>query len=276
MRVALTLTLSRRERGLCYFSPGEKARMRENPATDVANTMTSFETLLYEKRGPVARISFNRPQVLNAYNVQMRDDLSQALSAVADDSEVRALLVTGEGRGFCAGADLTEFGTAPSQVIARKVRWQRDVWGQMVNLDKPSVAAIHGFCIGSGVEIALLCDLRIAAQETVFAMPEVHLGMIPAAGGTQTLPRAVGPATAMGLLLTGRRFDADEALAMRMLTRVTPAQRLVDEGWLLAEALAGLEPQSAAAMKKALSIGGDLELVRGLEFEERLAAGLLS
>ena len=238
--------------------------------------MTSFETLLYEKRGPVARISFNRPQVLNAYNVQMRDDLSQALSAVADDAEVRALLVTGEGRGFCAGADLTEFGTAPSQVIARKVRWQRDVWGQMVNLDKPSVAAIHGFCIGSGVEIALLCDLRIAAHETVFAMPEVHLGMIPAAGGTQTLPRAVGPATTIDLLLTGRRFDADEALAMRMLTRVTPAQQLVDEGWRLAEALAGLEPQSAAAMKKALSIGGDLELVRGLEFEERLAAGLLS
>jgi len=238
--------------------------------------MTSFETLLYEKRGTVARISFNRPQVLNAYNVQMRDDLSQALSAVADDAEVRALLVTGEGRGFCAGADLTEFGTAPSQVIARKVRRQRDVWGQMVNLDKPSVAAIHGFCIGSGVEIALLCDLRIAAHETVFAMPEVHLGMIPAAGGTQTLPRAVGPATTMDLLLTGRRFDADEALAMRMLTRVTPAQRLVDEGWRLAEALAGLEPQSAAAMEKALNIGGDLELVRGLEFEERLAAGLLS
>ena len=238
--------------------------------------MTSFETLLYEKRGTVARISFNRPQVLNAYNVQMRDDLSQALSAVADDAEVQALLVTGEGRGFCAGADLTEFGTAPSQVIARKVRWQRDVWGQMVSLDKPSVAAIHGFCIGSGVEIALLCDLRIAAHETVFAMPEVHLGMIPAAGGTQTLPRAVGPATTMDLLLTGRRFDADEALAMRMLTRVTPAQRLVDEGWRLAEALAGLEPLSAAAMEKALSIGGDLELVRGLEFEERLAAGLLS
>ena len=106
------LTLSRRERGLCSFSPGEKARMRENPATDMANTMTSFETLLYEKRGPVARISFNRPQVLNAYNVRMRDDLSQALSAVADDAEVRALLVTGEGRGFCAGADLTEFGSA--------------------------------------------------------------------------------------------------------------------------------------------------------------------
>ena len=237
--------------------------------------MTSFETLLYEKRGTVARISFNRPQVLNAYNMRMRDDLSEALSAVADDAEVRALLITGEGRSFCAGADLTEFGTAPSQVIARKVRWQRDVWGQMVNLSKPSVAAVHGFCIGSGVEIALLCDLRVAANDTVFAMPEVHLGMIPAAGGTQTLPRTVGPAMAMDLLLTGRPFDANEALAMRMLTRVTPAQGLIDEGWRLAEALAGLEPQAVAAMKEALRIGDDLELVRGLEFEERLAAGLL-
>jgi enoyl-CoA hydratase/carnithine racemase len=238
--------------------------------------MPPFETLLFEKRGPIARISFNRPQALNAYNMQMRDDLSQALSAVADDADVRALLITGEGRGFCAGADLMEFGTAPSQVIARQVRWQRDVWGQMVNLDKPSVAAVHGFCIGSGVEIALLCDLRIAADDTVFAMPEVHLGMIPAAGGTQTLPRPVGPAAAMDLLLTGRRFDANEALAMRLLTRVTPAQRLVDEGWRLAEALAGLEPQPVAAMKEALRIGDDLELVQGLEFEERLAAGLLT
>lgn len=234
--------------------------------------MSPFETLLYEKRGAVARISFNRPHVRNAYNVQMRDDLSQALSAVADDAEVRALLVTGEGRCFCAGADLTEFGTAPSQVIARRVRWQRDVWGQMVNLDKPSVAAVHGFCIGSGVEIALLCDLRIAAQDTIFAMPEVHLGMIPAAGGTQTLPRTVGQAGAMDLLLTGRRFDAAEALAMRLVTRVSPRDELMEEGWRLAATLADLETEPMAAVKEALRLGDDLDLVRGLEFEERLAA----
>ena len=117
-----------------------------------------FETLLFQKDGAVAHISLNRPQVVNAYNIQMRDDFSEALSAVQLDQEVRALLITGEGRGFCAGADLTEFGSAPSQVIARQVRWERDIWGQLVNLDKPIVAAVHGYCIGSGLEIALLCD----------------------------------------------------------------------------------------------------------------------
>ena len=151
------------------------------------SSSSPFETLLFEKHGAVAQVSLNRPQVVNAYNIQMRDDFSEALSAVEQDPEVRALLITGEGRGFCAGADLTEFGSAPSQVIARQVRWERDVWGQLVNLDKPVVAAVHGYCIGSGLEIALLCDLRIAATGTVFALPEVQLGMIPAAGGTQTL-----------------------------------------------------------------------------------------
>ena len=178
-----------------------------------------FATLLFEKRGAVAHLSLNRPEVLNAYNLQMRDDFSEALAAVATDDEVKALLITGEGRAFCAGADLTEFGTAPSQVIARQVRWQRDVWGQLAGLKQPVVTAVHGYCIGSGLEIALLSDLRIAAVRTVFAMPEVQLGMIAAAGGSQTLPRNGGTAAALDLLLTGRRIDAAEALAMRLITR---------------------------------------------------------
>ena len=234
--------------------------------------MSSFPTLIYEKKGPVARISLDRPRVLNAYNIQMRDDFSEALAAVADDPEVRALLVTGEGRGFCAGADLTEFGAAPSLAIARRVRWQRDVWGQMLNLDKPVVAAVHGLCIGSGVEIALLCDLRIAAEDTVFAMPEVLLGMIPAAGGSQTLPRATGPARALEVLLTGRRFGACEAKSMGLLTRVVAKDGLLAEGWLAARELAQLEPGAVVAMKQALRGGDGLDLTRGLELEARLAA----
>ncbi len=136
--------------------------------------MSGFTTLIYSKDGPVAHISLNRPLALNAYNIQMRDDFSGALEAVQVDPEIRSLLITGQGRAFCAGADLTEFGSAPSQAIARQVRWERDVWGQMLRLSKPVVAAIHGYCIGSGVEIALLCDLRIAAEGTVFALPEVQ------------------------------------------------------------------------------------------------------
>ena len=237
--------------------------------------MRPFETLIYEKDGAVARISLDRPAALNAYNVQMRDDFAEALAAAGDDPGVRALLITGEGRAFCAGADLTEFGSAPSQVIARRVRWRRDVWGQMINLDKPVVAAVHGYCIGSGVEIALLCDLRLAADDAVFAMPEARLGMIPAAGGTQTLPRGAGAPRAMELLFTGRRFGAAEAMAMGLVTRLSAAAELADDARGCAGALAQAPPAVVSALKRALRDGADLPLAAALRLESRLAAQLL-
>ena len=237
-------------------------------------TSSPFETLLFQKDGAVAHISLNRPQVVNAYNIQMRDDFSEALSAAQLDQEVRALLITGEGRGFCAGADLTEFGSAPSQVIARQVRWERDIWGQLVNLDKPVVAAVHGYCIGSGLEIALLCDLRIAAAGTVFALPEVQLGMIPAAGGTQTLPRSAGRSQALDLLLTGLRIQAEEALTMGLVTRLSAPQSLRNEARRLAEDLADLPTEAVTAMKGLLRHGMDLDLPQALDLESRVAARL--
>ena len=241
--------------------------------------MAGFKALLYEiDRGKerendlgVAHISLNRPNVLNAYNMQMRDDFSEAIEAVQEDSEVGALLISGQGRAFCAGADLTEFGTAPSQVIARQVRWQRDVWGQLYRLNKPVVAALHGYCIGSGLEIALLSDLRIAAKNTWFAMPEVQLGMIPAAGGTQTLPRYAGASQAQDVLLTGRRFDAEEARRLRLVTRVVPDDELLHTAWGICRKLAGLAPELVTAAKTALRGATDLKLGEGLALESRLA-----
>jgi enoyl-CoA hydratase/carnithine racemase len=233
---------------------------------------SAFETLLFSKEDGVAHISLNRPRSLNAYNIQMRNDFSQVLSAVADDPEVRAVLITGRGRAFCAGADLTEFGTAPSLVRARQVRWERDVWGQLYGLRQPVVAALHGYCIGSGLEIALLCDLRIAAASTIFAMPEVHLGMIPAAGGTQTLPHNAGPAAALDLLLTGRRFSAAEARDLGLVTRVVPDPDLLTAAGDLARAVAARDPRGLAAAKTALQEGADLPLAEALQLETRLTA----
>lgn len=236
-----------------------------------------FETIIYSKDGPVAHIVLNRPRVINAYNLQMRDELLQALEAVRDDPDVRVALLRGAGdRGFCAGADLTEFGTAPSQVVARWVRWERDVWGLFLEIGKPLVAALHGNVIGSGVEIACLCDVRVAAEDAVFSMPEVALGMIPAAGGSQTLPRTVGPGAALEMLLTGRRVTAVEALRVGLVHRVVPGAKLIEESERTARALASLDPHAVAGVRSAVRHGMDLSLEQGLELEARLVAGVLA
>ena len=238
--------------------------------------MSPFETLIFGKLDHLAHISLNRPQALNAYNIQMRDDFSQALSAVADDPDVGALLITGQGRAFCAGADLTEFGSAPSLAVARSVRWQRDVWGQLSGLSQPVICAVHGYCIGSGLEIALFCDLRLAARGTVFAMPEVKLGMVPAAGGTQTVPRSIGLGHAMELLLTGRRFDAEEALALGLFTRVVDEEDLPEAGLQLGQQLANGNWTVQNSAKASIGRGLDSTLADGLAQERRLSARLLA
>lgn len=234
--------------------------------------MASFSTIIYEKSGGVAQLSLNRPRQLNAYSIAMRDDFAETLAAAAEDSEIKSILITGQGRAFCAGADLSEFGSAPSQVIARSVRWQRNVWGQMIDMPKPTVVAAHGYCIGSGLEIALLTDIRIAAEDTIFAMPEAHLGMIPAAGGSQTLPRYAGPSRALDLLLTGRRLDAFEAQEMGLVNRTVPARDLLDCAWDVAARLAEMPTALTGGVRRALREGEDLPLEAALKLERRLAA----
>ena len=226
----------------------------------------------YEKQGRVAHLWLSRPEALNAYNMAMRDQLYQALEAIQEDDEVAVALLRGRGKAFCAGADLTEFGAAPSQAIARRVRWQRDVWGRLLELPVPLVCAIHGYCIGSGVEMALLCDLRLASADAVFAMPEVRLGMTPAAGGTQTLPRSLGLAMSLDLLLTGRRMDAQEAQQAGLVNRVLPTREALDAAAeSLAEALESVA-RPASMAKLAVREGADLPLAAAFDLELRLAA----
>ena len=236
--------------------------------------MTSpFETILLSKSGDVAEISLNRPRVLNAYNMQMRDDMSQAIEAVSLDPDVRSIILRGEGnRAFCTGADLTEFGTAPSRVIARQVRWERDVWGQFLSLDKPIVAALHGFVIGSGIEMAMLCDIRIASEDAVFGLPEAALGMLPAAGGTQTIPRMIGRSRALEALLSNERMDASKALEIGLVHRVVPRESLVEETNTQAVRLAEIPSHLVRTIKEALLRGSDMPLERALEMELSLSA----
>ena len=223
----------------------------------------------------LARITLNRPEQLNAFNVQMRDDLFAILTELHAHPDLDAVLITGAGeRAFCSGADLTEFGSAPSRVIAREARYLRDVWSLLRSLPVPTVAAMHGFSIGSGLEMALCCDFRIAADNTRFRLPEVALGMIPFATGSQSLPRVIRRARALDLLLTSRWFDAEEALRMGVVNRVVPTERLAEEVHTLLAETRRLPRGAREAMKAALRRGADVTLAEGLRIETALAATL--
>ena len=240
-------------------------------STPTESPPTPFETLLYEKDGPIARIILNRPRVLNAHNIQMRDDLAEVLPAIAADSEVRVVVLSGAGRVFCAGADLTEFLRAPSRVIARQVRWQRDIWGAFLAVPQPMIAAMHGVAIGGGLEMALCCDIRIAAEGCRFGFPEVALGMIPAGAGTQTLPRVVGAGPALEILLTGELVDTAHAYRVGLVHRIVPPDDLLPTAEAVAQRLLGYDADVLSRAKRAIVEGLDMPLTLAIEHERRLA-----
>ncbi|MFN8558806.1 MAG: enoyl-CoA hydratase/isomerase family protein [Dehalococcoidia bacterium] len=236
--------------------------------------MVDSESLvLYEKVDGVARLTLNRPAALNAVNLAMRDEFWWLLLAVRDDPDVRAVVLRGAGeRAFCAGADVKEFGTAPSLVDARRARRERDLWGLLASLPKPVVAAVHGWALGAGCEMSLYCDLRIAARDARFGLPEVTLGYIPSAGGTQTLPRVIAPGVAMELILSGEPIDAATAFRLGLVHRVVARDQLDDEAMRLAHRLAALDPAYAAAVKHTVNAGLDLPLPLALQREADLVA----
>jgi len=237
--------------------------------------MSGFETLLYEKVDSTAYVTLNRPQALNVYNIRMRDDLYEVLSAIRNDDEVRVAIFKGAGdKAFCAGADLSEFLTAPSPVVARQVRFDRDVWGLFLSIPQPLIAAVHGYVLGSGIEIALCCDIRIASEDARFGLPEVGLGIIPAAGGTQTLPRTVGRGKALEMLLTSRWIDAKEAYQIQLVNRVVPWEKLLESAKEMAEKIASHDPVAIRSAKQAVVRGLDLPLAEGLRLEKMLASQL--
>ena len=232
----------------------------------------SFTAVLYEKEGPLAIVALNRPKMLNAYNVQMRDDLYQILCAVHDDPEVRVMILRGEGPAFSTGGDVSEFGSAPSPTRAREIRWQRNVWGTLLNLPQPTIAAVHGFTVGGGMEMALLCDLCIAADDAMFFLPETSLGMIPGVAGTQTAPRAMGLGRALDMVLTGKRVNAQEAYQIGLANRVVPRETLLTAAKALAYTLAKYDSRVLALAKRAIRYGADLSLADGLQLEQRIFA----
>jgi enoyl-CoA hydratase/carnithine racemase len=226
--------------------------------------------VLYDKVDGVATLTLNRPASLNAINLAMRDELWGLLQAVRDDPDVRVAVLRGAGeRAFCAGADVKEFGTAPSVVEARRARHERDLWNLMTELEMPLIAAIHGWALGAGCEMSLYCDLRIAAEDARLGLPEVTLGYIPSAGGTQTLPRTVAASHAMHLVLSGEPVDAATALRIGLVHRVVPRPHLDAEAMALARQIAARPPGRVRALKRILSEGADLPPADALALEAR-------
>jgi enoyl-CoA hydratase/carnithine racemase len=230
--------------------------------------------LLFEKAdNGVAWLTLNRPHVLNAMNMAVRDEMWTVMTAVRDDPEIRVAVICGAGdRAFSAGADISEFGTAPSYVDARRARQERDVWGAMLVSAKPLVAAIHGFAFGAGCEMSLLCDIRIASDDATFALPEVTLGYIPSAGGTQTLPRAIPPGVARQMILSGQPIDAAAALRYGLVQRVVPRARLHEETASVAARLAAMPEAALRGAKEAMVRGADVPLESALRLEAMIAA----
>jgi enoyl-CoA hydratase len=237
-------------------------------------TLTQFATLRFETRGPVATATLDRPECLNAYDVRMRDDLFAVLGAVDDDPALRVLVLRGRGRAFSAGGDLREFGTAPSPVVARAVRFQRDVWGRLLELRAATLAAVHGMAVGGGMEMVLLCDVVVATADARFALPECGLGMIPGVAGTQTLARRVGSGRALDVVLSGRLVRAREALRLGFVARVVPGRTLARVSQRMARRLAALDPAVVAAARRCLRAAHDTTLADGIALERRLGLGL--
>jgi len=234
--------------------------------------------ILVERQDRVGCITLNRPQAINAINDAVRQELPAALHAFDEDPEVRVILLRGAGPGgFCAGADLKEERPGERHLAARGPQG-RSTWIQSFDrVSKPVIAAIHGYCLGGGLEIALACDLRIASPDAVFALPETGLGLIPGGGGTQRLPRIVGLGKALDLLLTGDRIDASEAYRCGLVTRLaSKAEALVSEASELAMRIAARPPTAIRFVKEAARAAMELELGAGLRLERDLFVFLLS
>ena len=236
-----------------------------------------MDTLLYDVFDGVAFVTLNRPDVLNALNLAMRDELWAALDAIEADDDVGVVLFRGAGeRAFSAGADITEFGTSPSYDAARRARLERDLWGRMQHFDKPMIAAVHGYALGAGCEMTMYCDLRLASDDARFGLPETTLGYLPTAGGSQTLPRFIGQGRALDMIISAEPITAQQAFECGLVQWVGPRSELdaTAEAW--ARRLLALDPQVLRLARTALRRGVELPLAQGLELEAHLRQVLVA
>ena len=233
----------------------------------------SYEMILVETHGAVGLIRLNRPQALNALCDQLMTELGQQLLAFDVDPAIGAIVLTGSEKAFAAGADIKEMRerTHPAAMLDDFIGCR---WETVLQAKKPVIAAVAGFALGGGCELAMMCDMILAADTAKFGQPEINLGVIPGAGGTQRLTRAVGKSKAMEMVLTARFMDAAEAERANLVSRVVPADQLVSEAIKVAERIAALSPVAVALAKQAVNRAFETTLVEGVRHERALFLSL--
>jgi len=234
----------------------------------------TYQNIQVEQRGRVGVIRLDRPQALNALNSALNAELGQAVAAFDADAGIGCMLLTGSDKAFAAGADIREM--AEKSAVGVFMEDFAGNWDAVARARKPVVAAVAGFVLGGGCELAMQCDLIIAADTAKFGQPEIKLGVIPGIAGTQRLPRALGKAKAMDLILTGRMMDAAEAERAGLVARVVPAAALMEEALRVAETIASMSLPALIAAKEAVNRAFESPLAEGARFERRIFATLFA
>ncbi len=234
----------------------------------------AYQNIIVETRGPVGLVIFNRPKALNALNAELIGELAKALDAFEADAAIGAIVLTGSEKAFAAGADIKEMKdkTFAEAYLGNFI----SDWERVTQCRKPTIAAVAGYALGGGCEMALMCDFILAADNAKFGQPEITLGIIPGAGGSQRLTRAVGKSKAMEMCLTGRMMDAAEAERSGVASRVVPAAELVEEAVKTATAIAKMSRPSALMAKEAVNRAFETTLAEGIRFERRLFHSLFA
>ena len=235
----------------------------------------SFETLIVETEAGVTLIRLNRPAALNALNGRLMDEMTAALDAAEADEAVRCIVITGSERAFAAGADIKEMAPKSYAEVFQEDFITRN-WERVTRCRKPVIAAVAGYALGGGCELAMMCDFIIAADTARFGQPEINLGVIPGAGGTQRLTRFAGKSKAMDMVLTARMMDADEAERCGLVSRVVPAAELVTTALEAARKIAALSPQAVMMAKELVNAAYETPLSQGVRMERRLFHSLFA
>ena len=231
-------------------------------------TTDTYETILVTRAGRVATITLNRPKALNALNTAVMNEVTSAAAELDDDADIGAIIITGNEKAFAAGADIKEMANLSfADVFAADFF---AAWAKFAATRTPTIAAVAGYALGGGCELAMMCDILIAADTAKFGQPEIKLGVLPGMGGSQRLTRAIGKAKAMDLILTGRNMGAEEAERAGLVARVVPADTLLDEAKSVAETIAGMSLSASRMAKEAVNRAFESTLTEGLLYERRL------